>query len=256
MKIDLNWTTVVSGVMVIVSMAVAYKACSDRVIQDKINKQNELAFKDSLKIVTDGKQELYHQYITVVKDDSIKNVLLNKRAEKILSLLRENIQLNAIVSNSEGTVIDTVKENCYGMRLLFTNDGPFYSYTDTVFVEEIPWHKLKVNFKQFAITSYITRNKEGIWSTYIEVPDNIKKYVKIASIETTVDPKLYGLVEKPSPPSLSVIPMFTPFILDSKAYVSMSLVAVVKNKYSFLVSKGIKNNFIQVGLGWNFDIIQ
>ncbi len=258
MKAD--WFKYIFFTAVLILAFLYWRSCQNINLLEKLNTQNEAEYTDSLKIVRNESQEMYHKYVHISNLDSIKNNLLKQRDEKILSLTMINIRLSDLISNNTGVRIDTIilNKNCYGIRLKFENDGPFYSYTDSVYVDEIPWHSLRVKFKPFSVTTYVTRSKDtGLWSSYIEIPAELRKYILLSEIKTIVDENVFGDVEKRLDHfRLSITPFIGQAFIDSKSYFIGSIVGKINNRHSILFSKGIGNGFIQIGYGWNFDIIK
>lgn len=162
-----------------------------------IQVQNELAFKDKIKVLKDREDELYHKYIHITSLNDSLNLVLEKRNERILFLTNQIVKLETIIS--EGSTSDTtivVDSSCYGKTIPFLVATDTYSYDLKVTLAKKPYHKLEFTLKPFNLKSYITRNKEGIFSTYLEVQPEFRNLVKIQNVETTMDKDEYIELEK------------------------------------------------------------
>lgn len=214
----------------------------------KKDKQNGLALKD-MELIKKENEELFHKYISVKDIPDSLNKMLKERNEKILLLTSTIIQLKDIIASGIGTVSDTIKiKECLGLKLHFTNETNFYKYNIDVLVEEPPIHNLFMSFKPIkGMKNFITANKEGIWSSYVEVPPEYRDYITITDLQTIVDDKLFKDSHSIKIPRLSFY--LNAGVLTSPA-VSLSVGGgIIYDENVISYSKGIANNYHYINYG-------
>lgn len=142
--------------------------------------QNELAFNDSLKIIKKGNEEIYHKYIFYRNLDSLKSLNILKKEKEILQYQKTIVKLNSIISEKKYDSVLVSNDTTY----FFSDSTSFYQYSLKI---KLPYHFLNLQFFPFSLTTYITKNENGIISAYVKVPDSLKEFIKINEVEVVFD---------------------------------------------------------------------
>lgn len=165
-----------------------YKLSNEKELQEKLIKQNELAFNDDIRKLN---ANWVVKYVFLEDLNKDKDSLLKAKDETILNKSKIIVQLNNIISSGSGVVvIDTTSSN---EVYKFAASNIFYNYDLTVWTNPI-YHELRERFNPFPLTVYLTEDKEGVWSGYGEVDKKFQDYVSISEIDVRADKYQYAKV--------------------------------------------------------------
>lgn len=251
---DLGGISNIVIIIVAVVFVILYiNSCSDKETLEKILRQNELAYNDSLKVLMYENELLYHKYAMVGSlKDSLTDIMKNNN-EKILTLSKQMIYLQHIIKQGFGAYDSTTNvpvTPCLGLKMNFVDSNAFYSLAFTVTVDTPkPKFDFQQKFNPFSITNYLTRNKDGIWSSYVKVDEAFNEFIKIGDVKTIIDKDEYIDVEN-NDKSLSFIPTIGFGIYnDGIVKTDIGLTGLI-DKYLIGYSKGIGNSFHFVKFGY------
>ena len=138
-----------------------------------VNKQNALAYKDSLKLIKGKNDTLWHKYATVESEKIYLNDLLEERDERIISLNKIILNFNKQISKGEQNFIivdgDTIFRKGYIKDIIvpFNGENEFTFYNGHTGTKP-PRHQIGMNHKPIDLITYLTRNNKGEWSGYAE----------------------------------------------------------------------------------------
>jgi hypothetical protein len=229
------------------------RSCVNYEKQLLITEQNALAEQNKLRQLN---LTTYHKYVFIedLKDSLIEEL---KQNEEIILAQSETIfKFKNIIEENEGTIIrDTifveVPFDCIGLRLGFSNSNNFYSYTDTITVDNPPTHKLSLSFNPIKATSYLTRNEEGIWSGYLKLDEKVSNYLKIGNFDIKVSEDLY--LNNNSVPSFSLIPNFIINTNYTSTQFGLGLFGLINDAHLVGYGKSINTNFHTFTYGYKFN---
>jgi hypothetical protein len=182
--------------------------------------QNILALNDSLKKVQYKNEEMYHKYIEFQDLSKEQTALLKNKDEKIKTLTTQVIQLNNVISDGTGVVyvhdtIKTIDSACIGLKLNFKKATEFYTYNLDVVINNPSYHRLDLQFSPISLTTYLTRNKQGVFSSYFKVePATLNKYIQITSARVQMEQDDYIPANKPEYGFLPMINLSTHHVVS------------------------------------------
>lgn len=227
---------------------------------EKIYRQNELARDSLMKKVQLDSSTYYHKYALIQSEVIEKEKQLKERSEKILTMSTKEILLKKLIDSLSGRIVVMGKDTNgipYGSILEFKDTKEFYSYKDSVHIERIPWIKKELEFIKYRQKDFLTRNTEGKWSGYSKFePEFVNKYLSVVSLDVIVERDEFVRVESDIDKfRLSLIPTFGVLQKEITLF-GGGLKALINKKHLVEVTKGIGNDWLWVGYGWNFDLIK
>lgn len=227
---------------------------------EKIYKQNELALNDSLKIIKLQNETYYHKYASIQSNLLDKEKQLKERDEKILAMSTKEIALKKLIDSLSGTIVKLGKDTAgipYGSVLEFKKNNEFYTSKDSVFIERPPWIKKELEFIKYRQKDYLTRNTEGKWSGYSKFePEFVNKYLTITGLDVFVERDEFVRVESDIDKfRLSLIPTIG-ILMKETTLLGAGLKALINKKHLAEITKGIGNDWVWVGYGYEFDIVK
>lgn len=140
--------------------------------------QIEASYQDSLKIVKTENGEYYHRIIELSKLSSIKDGIINKKDEVIISNVKIIAKLNEIISSGLGTTDTIIQNECLGLNLAYSDSNALRKLDVNVEVNNPPKFFTKEEFNPINFEVYISRKKE-ILNGYLKIPDNLKEFITI-----------------------------------------------------------------------------
>lgn len=238
------------SIMVIVTLSILmFKSCNEKEKYEQMILQNEMAYKDSLKLLRKDNLELYHRVASVEDLNKSLNVILKERKERIVALIKENISLKAIIDSGSGGIEVPADSNCIGLELIFGDTTDFYRYQIRAWVDNPPRYTFNQVFNPFDLTVFLTRNKDGLWSGYAELDTNVRDFIDISDFDVVIDKDEY-LDLQPDEFSLNLFPMSSLIIAGDKSYFFLGGSVLINRTHLIGYSKGIANNWHQIMYGY------
>lgn len=243
---------ILMGITIFLITGLYIRSCTNFEKRLDIANQNALADKNELKRIN---ATLYQKYVKV---ESISDSLLNELKNYEETLLAKNetiLVLKNIIEKNSGVVItDTlfveVPSDCIGLRLGFSGGNSFYKYTDTITVLNPPIHKLSLSFSPINATSYLTRNKEGIWSGYLKLNEQVADYILVDAFNVKVDEDLYF---GSSASSFSLIPHFIINTNYTNTQFGLGVFSLINDAHLIGYGKSINSNFHTFTYGYKLN---
>lgn len=201
---------------------------------------------DSLTVYKDGNLELYRRVAGLEDLNVDLNSILKERNEKITSQSKLIIRLKDQISSGTGH-LDTLiilDPNCKGLTLTYSTSNALSSLFVKAIVDDPPRFETKQTYNPFGALARLTRNKEGIYSGYLEIfPDSIKEFITIEDFDIQIDLDEYqgnpcDIIALKLAPSVS-------FGLnkDIKGLISIGGQALIKETHLIGYEKGINNDY-------------
>lgn len=257
---------IVAIIVAFICMYIALRIYGESVISLKANEQNMLALNSRIEKYKLDSTTAYRR-IAFVEDlnANLKNEngdlykLLKSKDEKIYSQTETIIRLKAIVDSGKGTIDSgkVIPSNLLGTKLTFHKDNKFYKYDLEVWLFNPPAHFLYETFTPFKQTTYVSRNKEGIWSGYtVFDPPWIKDYLDITNFEVKLDKDEYGRIEE------EVNRFKLDILLGAGAHITDRLGAhfgggiLINNTHEVYYSKGIGDSFHYINYSYKFSLFK
>lgn len=230
-----------------------FKTNQELKITKEAYNQNALALGDSLRYEKSEKADLYTKYISILDANKYTTEELSAKNERVLALTKENLQLRDIIEQGTGTTTTDTS----GIRYFtFKDKTDFYNYLIEVQDIDPPTYYFNIKFNPLSLTNYITRNKEGIWSSYIKIDAPFNKYLSVADIQTILDKDEWVGLPKDEGFSLGLIPLGTAIIDEGNTHISIGALASISNKWVLGYSKAIGMNLNMFHVGYQFKIIK
>jgi hypothetical protein len=243
---------ILAGLLLIVCIWLFYTNRELRIVKEAYN-QNALALGDTLKKIEGEKADLYSKYVSILDANKFMTDELAKENTKILALTQENLQLRDIIAHGAGTVvIDTGGVKHYS----FANNTDFYSYTINVDAVTPPQHYLNLKFRPLSLTNFITRDKQGVWNSYIRIEAPLNKYLSVSDIKTILDKDEWVGLPPQDKFTLSLIPLGTIIIDAGDTHLSVGALASISNKWVLGYSTTIGLDLKMIHVGYSFNIIK
>lgn len=193
--------------LAVLTTAFIYKKCSDDE-QIAILKQNNSALGDTLDVFRTDNSTLYEKlaYIEAIHDSD--QVKIDSLQLETSILTRQKIALEKIKVNNTGTVIhDTIRDECEGIVLEFRDSTDFYSFVDSIFVENPPRQIFEQSFNPFSISNHVGTDQNGLLTSVTELKGWARNWLKISDIETVIDESFYSHYARATRSSLSILPL-------------------------------------------------
>jgi len=244
-------------ILIIVVMGYVLFGLYSSVSQEQMEKQNLLARNDSLRVINSQWSTKY----AFVKDlNAKKDSMLKNKNETILTKNTVILKLKKMLLKGTAVKYDTVfinnmtKSFVMEFRDSFPVNNPFLDYDLTVVVKKPkPTYTLSLDFKKIALTSFLTRNREGIWSGYVKIPQNYRNYLKIDNIKVVIDRDEYTRIEEDRF-KLSLL-LGGGIYTVPEVFGHLDLGVEINNNIIYL-GKGIGNSFLFLGYSRKFSIIK
>lgn len=221
---------------------------------DEVMRQNAAAMNDSLRILNQENATLYAKYASVSELNGALNNELGLSNEKVAWYVRENAKLIDIISSGTGTVIVDIDTSGVEKKTLFFKDSTeFCAFEISVEVVDPPKYSLYQQFKPFPITTFITRNKEGLWGSYVKIESPFDKYIKITDVKTIMDRDEFDDRGSGTKSSLSITPLLSPIIDLGNMHLGLGAIAAINGKWSLGYSKGVGLNLHMFHIGYQIN---
>lgn len=160
-------------IIIIVLIYFVFNYYNKSLYWEEVYKQNELAYKDSLKTLNINNREIYHRYVQLKNLDSLRSIDFLKKQKQILEQQKTIVRLNTIISSSKYDSTNVVNDT---IIYYFNQSTPFYRYSLKV---KLPEHYLNLQFNDIPITTYVTLGESGEISSYLEIPDSLQPFLNI-----------------------------------------------------------------------------
>lgn len=163
--------------------------CSDVDSTEQVLTQMEAAFGDSMKVIKIDNKELSQKVVDLSSMNSEYDNLLRGLEFDLFSKNREIIRLETIISSGYGTIDTTIiiDSNCIGLKLEYEDSNPFRNLYVGVIVDNPPLFNTIEEFQPFGLTTYLSRDKKGIWFGHAIVDEEFQSYIKIGDMKVEIE---------------------------------------------------------------------
>ena len=151
--------------------------------------QMEAAFGDTMKVLRVDNQTLYRKVADLTEMNSEDDKLIKGLENSIFSKNREIIKLKDIVSSGVGSLdsLVVIDSSCIGLKLKYVDVNIFRTLDINVKVDDPPIFNTKEEFNPFGLTTYLSRDEEGIWVGHAIIQEEFQPYIEISDMKVEIE---------------------------------------------------------------------
>lgn len=232
--------------------------------------QHNAALNDSLVELESKNFWLSRKIAEVSTINEILKDSLAIKDELVLTLTRQILHFKKLVEENTGEVsvipsVDTAVvgggafslgvswqqqlTGCKGLLLHFSKENVFYTYSDSVWIDTPPRHKLELNFAPLSFDVYLSRNKDGIWSNYYKLPVWAKDYLSLSDVNVSIDVDEYVRVSSSNSRRFNLFADAMVQVTPENTWFFLGGSVIINDTYKFTYGKRIDNSghLLQVG---------
>jgi len=220
--------------------------------------QMQAAFGDSMKVIKIDNKELSQKVVELSDLNSGYDNLVRDLDFKIFSKNKEIIRLKSIISSGEGHIDTTIviDSSCIGIKLTYQDVNQFRTLDVGVIINNPPMFTTKETFNPFGITTYLSRDKKGIWVGHAIIDEEFQSFIEISDMKVEIEKDEYAeFYDKTS--SLKAGPdgsLYTDF--NSKSIFNFGLRTLINETHDLSVQKSLNSPGWVVDYSYLFNIIK
>lgn len=232
--------------------------CSDISSTEQTLSQVEAALNDTVKHFNIKGQEISQKVVDLSNMNSEQDKLIKGLEFKIFSKNREIVRLETIISSGYGYIDTTINidSSCIGLKLAYQDSNLFRILYVGVTVDNPPIFNTSETFQPFGLTTYLSRDKKGIWIGHALVDKEFQSYIKIDDIKVEIEKDEFNeFYDKTS--SLKLGPDMSIYSdLGNTSIFNFGIRSLVNETHDFSIQKSLNTNGWLLDYSYLFDFIK
>lgn len=242
-------------IIITILILILVQSCNESHKLNLENKQIKAFYEDSLKEVRIKNLNLFHRVAELSDFTDALSETIKEKEKEIVAKTSIIVQLKKVISEGVGDTIIIPDSSCLGLKLKFKDFKPFYTLNFEAIVNNPPSYNYSLDFKPLDLTSFISRNKEGIWSGYLKVDDNYEKYLKVKDFKVILSSDEF--ISNKSDITFLKLGILTSIGLnkDLKSLFNVGASALIKETHQIGYEKSLNSDFHFLRYGYYFSFL-